>query len=352
MRGADDRRTRGRACGRQLAILRSGPGFPVPGTDHPRRPAIRPRRRTGTGIPVGDDLVAASARCMASTPSPDGSTPRCSRASPFSTRRPTTTCGRSSLPAVSAVPTLCCGAAPAAWRRRWRPACRRPGLPPLPRPILGLFGSDQSADRRPACRLRAALDVLRGRRPASRRRRRAPATHRPGAGQLSTCPPGHARAGAADRIARPACDQSDADPDPPGTLVVAGGETLRSLCHRSARPAWRCRAASCPAFPAPILRGGRWNGVTVVSKSGAFGHPHLLRDLLPSRLKGELMTPRPLAITMGDPAGIGPEIIVKAAADCYPRIQSGALAPGGDRQQRGAGTGPRAVRRRTWRSRP
>jgi hypothetical protein len=26
--------------------------------------------------------------------------------------------------------------------------------------------------------------------------------------------------------------------------------------------------------------GGRWNGVTVVSKSGAFGHPHLLRDLL------------------------------------------------------------------------
>jgi 4-hydroxythreonine-4-phosphate dehydrogenase len=37
------------------------------------------------------------------------------------------------------------------------------------------------------------------------------------------------------------------------------------------------------------------------------------------------MTPRPLAITMGDPAGVGPEIIVKAAAELYPRIRSGVL---------------------------
>jgi 4-hydroxythreonine-4-phosphate dehydrogenase len=37
------------------------------------------------------------------------------------------------------------------------------------------------------------------------------------------------------------------------------------------------------------------------------------------------MNPRPLAITMGDPAGIGPEIIVKAVAELSPRIASGAL---------------------------
>src|SRR3978361_1729847 len=39
-------------------------------------------------------------------------------------------------------------------------------------------------------------------------------------------------------------------------------------------------------------------------------------------------TPRaitPLATTMGDPAGVGPEIIVKAAAELYARIQSGEL---------------------------
>ena len=35
------------------------------------------------------------------------------------------------------------------------------------------------------------------------------------------------------------------------------------------------------------------------------------------------MAPRHLAITMGDPAGIGPEIIVKAAARLRPRIEAG-----------------------------
>jgi 4-hydroxythreonine-4-phosphate dehydrogenase len=37
------------------------------------------------------------------------------------------------------------------------------------------------------------------------------------------------------------------------------------------------------------------------------------------------MAPRHLAITMGDPAGVGPEIIVKAATKLLPRIQAGEL---------------------------
>ena len=37
------------------------------------------------------------------------------------------------------------------------------------------------------------------------------------------------------------------------------------------------------------------------------------------------MAPRHLAITMGDPAGIGPEIIVKAAAKLRPRLEAGGL---------------------------
>jgi 4-phospho-D-threonate 3-dehydrogenase / 4-phospho-D-erythronate 3-dehydrogenase len=37
------------------------------------------------------------------------------------------------------------------------------------------------------------------------------------------------------------------------------------------------------------------------------------------------MTPQPLAITMGDPAGIGPEIIVKAIAELQPRLAGGPL---------------------------
>src|SRR5690349_19777164 len=38
------------------------------------------------------------------------------------------------------------------------------------------------------------------------------------------------------------------------------------------------------------------------------------------------MAARHLAITMGDPAGIGPEIIVKAARRLRPRIEAGQLA--------------------------
>ena len=37
------------------------------------------------------------------------------------------------------------------------------------------------------------------------------------------------------------------------------------------------------------------------------------------------MPPHHLAITMGDPAGIGPEIIVKAAARLRPQLEAGAL---------------------------
>ena len=37
------------------------------------------------------------------------------------------------------------------------------------------------------------------------------------------------------------------------------------------------------------------------------------------------MAPRHLAITMGDPAGIGPEIIAKAVAKLHDRIRTGSL---------------------------
>src|SRR4051812_11703859 len=40
--------------------------------------------------------------------------------------------------------------------------------------------------------------------------------------------------------------------------------------------------------------------------------------------QGAALVPH-LAITMGDPAGIGPEIIVKACAQLAPRVQSGEL---------------------------
>ena len=54
------------------------------------------------------------------------------------------------------------------------------------------------------------------------------------------------------------------------------------------------------------------------------------------------MTARHLAITMGDPAGIGPEIIVRAASGSGPHPLGRPEAPR-HRQQPGAGGGARAV---------
>src|SRR5690349_14816370 len=68
--------------------------------------------------------------------------------------------------------------------------------------------------------------------------------------------------------------------EPPGTLIVAGGETLRGLCIALGARSLEVRGRIVPGLPHSVLRGGVWDGVLVVSKSGAFGHPGLLRDLI------------------------------------------------------------------------
>jgi uncharacterized protein YgbK (DUF1537 family) len=68
--------------------------------------------------------------------------------------------------------------------------------------------------------------------------------------------------------------------DPPGTLVVAGGETLRGLCLALEAERLDLDGHIVPGVPRSVLRGGRFNGVRVVSKSGAFGERTLLRRLL------------------------------------------------------------------------
>ena len=68
--------------------------------------------------------------------------------------------------------------------------------------------------------------------------------------------------------------------DPPGTLIVAGGETLKASASRSVRQALQVAGRLVPGLPRSILQGGRWAGVDVISKSGAFGTRELWRDLL------------------------------------------------------------------------
>lgn len=74
-----------------------------------------------------------------------------------------------------------------------------------------------------------------------------------------------------------------AELDRPGTLFAAGGETLRGLCEALGAERLDTVGEVAPGVPRSILRGGRWDGVTVVSKSGAFGGPDLLNDIFAGR---------------------------------------------------------------------
>ncbi len=154
-----------------------------------------------------------------------------------------------------------------------------PAAPPLPRPVLGLFGSDQmvTAAQLAACapHWHAVPDAG-----AAAAARLAEALDRHGVALAShDLPPGLSRADAAERIETAFRTLVGRLPKP-GTLAVAGGETLRGLCLALGAASLEVEGRALPGVPVSILRGGAWDGVTVVSKSGAFGHPTLLRELL------------------------------------------------------------------------
>jgi uncharacterized protein YgbK (DUF1537 family) len=155
-------------------------------------------------------------------------------------------------------------------------------LLPLPLPILGLFGSDQAVTARQLAACGSDWVRLADGAEASAR----VVAERLGAGNRALAsldlPPGLSRAEAARRIEAELHTLAHGLPRP-GTLLVAGGETLRGLCVSLGARSLEVQGRIVPGLPRSILRGGRWDGVTVVSKSGAFGTPTLLRDLLRGR---------------------------------------------------------------------
>ncbi len=144
-------------------------------------------------------------------------------------------------------------------------------------PVLGLFGSDQGTTLRQlaACGplwLRLAEDEGAGRLAAH--------LQRDGAALVSAdLPAGMDRAVAAERIAKLFAALIARLPAP-GALLVAGGATLAGLCDALGATALATRGLVGPGVPRSVLRGGRWDGVEVISKSGAFGEDGLWRDLL------------------------------------------------------------------------
>jgi len=150
----------------------------------------------------------------------------------------------------------------------------------LPQPILGLFGSDQAvaAAQLAACDphwIRLTDADTAGVAGVSARLQAA------GIALVSLdLPHGLPRDTATERIAATLHRVCAALPSPPGTLLVAGGETLRGLCLALGATSLALVGRIHPGLPRSILRGGPWDGVAVVSKSGAFGPPDLWRRLL------------------------------------------------------------------------
>ena len=152
---------------------------------------------------------------------------------------------------------------------------------PLVPPVLGLFGSDQpvTAGQLAACGpdwLKLSDD--------------GPAASMSVATQLEArgralisvdLPDDLSRAEATNRIGLQLHRLTE-DLPAPGTLVVAGGETLRGLCLSLGASSLEVQGRIVPGLPRSVMHGGRWDGVVVLSKSGAFGPPNLLRDLLRS----------------------------------------------------------------------
>ena len=66
----------------------------------------------------------------------------------------------------------------------------------------------------------------------------------------------------------------------PGALFVTGGETLSHVCAALGAEALEVQGEIEPGIPVSVLRGGKWDGVRVISKSGAFGNAGLIRRLI------------------------------------------------------------------------
>ena len=147
-------------------------------------------------------------------------------------------------------------------------AGRRPvPCPPLSGPVLALIGSDHPV----TAGQRDALGLLHRRLPG-------PLPPLPAAVTLDV-PLGTARDAATPIIAA-AFAALLAELPRPGTLVVTGGATLRSLCEALGVTGLLVDGEIEPGVPTAIMRGGAWEGQRIVSKSGAFGDPGLLVRLL------------------------------------------------------------------------
>lgn len=181
------------------------------------------------------------------------------------------------LGATADGPVLWCGSAGLA--QALAGECKAPSRAALTQPVLGLFGSDQAVT---TSQLESCgpfhLRLLDGGPDSAADLGRL--LRQTGVAMASlNLPSGLGRGEAAQRIGSELA-QLTGQVQRPGTLVVAGGETLRGLCAALGATALEAQGQIEPGLPYSRLRGGRWDGLEVISKSGAFGGPEIWRELL------------------------------------------------------------------------
>ncbi|MBB3146896.1 uncharacterized protein YgbK (DUF1537 family) [Phyllobacterium trifolii] len=70
-------------------------------------------------------------------------------------------------------------------------------------------------------------------------------------------------------------------PEPDRTsILVTGGATLTTTLQSTAAQCLECIGEAVPGVAVSRILGGRWHGITLLSKSGGFGSPSLFLDLL------------------------------------------------------------------------
>lgn len=153
-------------------------------------------------------------------------------------------------------------------------------LPMLEAPLLGLIGTDHPVMLGQLAAIPGHHRLL-GREGAVDLREDA---------TFLTCalPPGLSRGAAQTEIAARFAAVMARVPRP-GSLFVSGGETLAALCPHLGVAALAVCGAREPGLPLSRLVGGPWDGLPLLSRSGAFGPPDFFSTLvasLPPRSEG------------------------------------------------------------------
>ncbi|MGQ0664064.1 MAG: four-carbon acid sugar kinase family protein [Pseudomonadota bacterium] len=183
-------------------------------------------------------------------------------------------------------PVLWCGCAGLGRALAARlPAAAASPAGPLPRPRLAVVGSSHPAAQAQVARLAAtggiAVVAIGDARDIESAVAHVAGGLKAGADSalVFRLPPGTERRAAGGLVSAGLAVLVGAAPRP-GGLAVTGGDTLFRLCLALGASAMTALGEPAPGLARSALVGGAWDGLPVVSKSGAFGGRSALADML------------------------------------------------------------------------